>query len=108
MLSLRTARESHTLSSYESLVQLNVGKVVALTAVLSRTGIHGSCIGGIKNTPEVIDLCAQNNIKPEMKIVGPKDVGMPLQLFSQELMAESTMSWTLQGSRRHHLDSPWI
>lgn len=51
------------------------GKVTALPMVFSRTGIHGSCIGGIKNTQEVIDLCAKHDIKPEIKIIGPEEVG---------------------------------
>jgi len=37
--------------------------------VFLRQGVQGSLIGGIKNTQEVVDLCASKGIYPEVKVV---------------------------------------
>lgn len=42
--------------------------------MLSRQSIAGSLIGGIKETQEVIDLCAAKGIYPDCKIVEAKDI----------------------------------
>ena len=34
----------------------------------------GSLIGGIKETQEVLDFCAEHNIHPECKMINPDEV----------------------------------
>lgn len=84
-LVLDTVSVNHEVMDYNGMLDTNgthvllgltadIGKMVALPMVFSRTGIHGSCIGGIQNTQEVIDLCAKHDIKPEIHIIDPQEI----------------------------------
>lgn len=42
--------------------------------VFNRIGIVGSLIGGMRETQEVLDLCAEHDIKPAIKMIGIDDV----------------------------------
>jgi len=56
---------------------LNTGLVVGIAADALTCGtsrVKGSGIGGIESTQAVIDLCAANNIRPEISIVKPQDI----------------------------------
>lgn len=48
--------------------------VPQLPLIFGRTGIHGSVIGGIRSTQEVVDLCAAQNIFPETKVVPVSEI----------------------------------
>ena len=37
--------------------------------MIKRQSLSGSLIGGVKETQEVIDFCAKNNIKPAIELV---------------------------------------
>lgn len=49
-------------------------KVVQLPLLFSRASIAGSLIGGIKQTQEVIDLCAKEKIYPDTKLIKCSEV----------------------------------
>lgn len=84
-LILDTVSVNHEVMHYNGMLDTNgthiilgltadMGKMVALPMVFNRTGIHGSCIGGIQNTQEVIDLCAKHDIKPEIHVIDPQEI----------------------------------
>merc|ERR1712014_139225 len=50
----------------------------------SRTGIHGSLIGGIRNTQEVIDLCGKANIQMDTKVVSASEVNSIMEKLDTE------------------------
>lgn len=79
-LILDTISANHDITTYLPLLDVS-GIIVALglctqphsvpqlPLIFNRTGIHGSVIGGIKTTQEVVDLCASKKIYPETKVV---------------------------------------
>ena len=42
--------------------------------VFQRLSISGSLIGGIADTQEILDLCAEHDIRPEIQLIDPADV----------------------------------
>ena len=42
--------------------------------VFSRITLAGSLIGGIKQTQEILDLCAEKDIRPSIKMIDIKDI----------------------------------
>jgi uncharacterized zinc-type alcohol dehydrogenase-like protein len=58
--------------------------VSAIPLIFSRTGIHGSLIGGIRNTQEVIDLCAKANIQMDTKVVSASEVNSIMEKLDTE------------------------
>lgn len=61
-----------TLKRDATLCRVGVGKLTTpnaygqMTTVLTRTSISGSNTGGIRETQEMVDFCAQNKIKPQI------------------------------------------
>ena len=49
-------------------------KVESGLLVFNRITLAGSLIGGIKETQEVLDLCAKHNIKPTIKMIDIKEI----------------------------------
>ena len=49
-------------------------KFVPADVVFNRIQIAGSLIGGVKETQEVIDLCVEHGIRPQIKMIGIEDV----------------------------------
>lgn len=47
---------------------------MTLPLIFGRRRITGSLIGGIKETQEVLDFCAEHNIHPECKIIAPSEI----------------------------------
>lgn len=45
------------------------GELVTVPIVLSNKSVAGSLIGGIKQTQEVLDFCAEHNIHPECEMI---------------------------------------
>ncbi len=41
---------------------------------VGRNSFSGSLIGSIRETQDIIDFCAENNIKPQVEIISPNDV----------------------------------
>jgi uncharacterized zinc-type alcohol dehydrogenase-like protein len=60
--------------------RVGVGKVVdsneigQMNLVLYRNALAGSNTGGIRETQDMVDFCALNNIKPEITIVPMKGI----------------------------------
>ena len=48
---------------------IEIPKFVPADVVFNRIQIAGSLIGGIKDTQEVIDLCAKHNIRPKIEVI---------------------------------------
>lgn len=79
-LILNTVSADHDVMMYEALLRPN-GVLVQLGLVqkphtvpqtpliFQRHSIAGSLIGGVKATQEVVDLCAEKNIHPDVKVV---------------------------------------
>ncbi|PQA96991.1 Zn-dependent alcohol dehydrogenase [Chryseobacterium shigense] len=82
---ISTIPVSYDLSAYIALVKPNGNYTqVGLPAgnisfnnfafISSRVNFNGSLIGGIPETQEILDYCAQNKIYPEIQIVDIKDI----------------------------------
>lgn len=50
--------------------------------VFNRIQIAGSLIGGIKETQEVLDLCAENDIKPSIKMIEMEEINDVLEALA--------------------------
>ncbi|ADM10233.1 alcohol dehydrogenase [Parvularcula bermudensis HTCC2503] len=72
----------------------NFENVVPGPLVFNRIGIAGSLIGGIKETQEVLDLCAEHDITPSIKMVKMQDINDVL----------STLEEGNDGDFRHVID----
>jgi uncharacterized zinc-type alcohol dehydrogenase-like protein len=83
---LVTVPDSFDLTPYISLMKLN-GSIVTvgllgeykkpvnnMNLAMSRISISGSLIGGIADTQEVLDFCAEHNILPETKLIKIQDI----------------------------------
>jgi uncharacterized zinc-type alcohol dehydrogenase-like protein len=92
-LILDTISASHPVASYLSLLDINGSIIVLgictepfavpqLPLIFGRNGIHGSVIGGIASTQEVVDLCAAKNIYPETKVVPVTDLNVVYEALS--------------------------
>lgn len=57
----------------EALNQIFVGNEMGITNVVTlfagRKIIAGSCIGGIKETQEMVDFAAKHNVKPDIEVI---------------------------------------
>ena len=56
-------------------------KFVPGPMVFERIQIAGSLIGGVKETQEVLNLCAERDIKPEIKVIGIEDINDVFELL---------------------------
>ena len=84
-LILDTVPVKHDLTPYTPLLDVDgslviVGQVGPMAAfmtvplIMGRRRIAGSLIGGIKETQEVLDFCAEHNIEPECKLIRPDEI----------------------------------
>lgn len=82
---INTIPVPHDINAYVSLMKPSttlcvVGNMMGFEDVQSgplvfnRIGLHGSLIGGIADTQEVLDLCAEHGIEPELKIVTTDEI----------------------------------
>lgn len=82
---LDTVPVKHDISVYAPLLDIDGSLVIVgqvgdmnefqtLPLIFGRRRVAGSLIGGIKQTQEVLDFCAQHNIHPECKIIRPAEV----------------------------------
>lgn len=82
---LDTIPVKHDFNTYMPLLDIDGSLVVVgqigpmeelMTAplVLGRRRIAGSLIGGIKETQEVLDFCAEHNIHPECEMIKPEEI----------------------------------
>lgn len=79
-LILNTVSAPHDIMLYHKLLRPN-GTIVQLglvqdphsvpqvALIMTRTSIAGSLIGGVKRTQEIVDLCAEKSIHPDVKVV---------------------------------------
>jgi uncharacterized zinc-type alcohol dehydrogenase-like protein len=49
--------------------------VSPFSLIMSNISVAGSLVGGIDGTKEMLDFCAKNDIKPEIKVIDAKDAG---------------------------------
>lgn len=84
-LMINTIPVPHDINAYVNLMKpsstlvvvgnmMGFEKLESAPLVFNRIGLHGSLIGGIEDTQEVLDLCARHNIAPELKIVQISDI----------------------------------
>jgi len=82
---LDTVPVQHDCTPYTSLLDIDgslviVGQIgpmemsMAMPLVFGRRRVAGSLIGGIQQTQEVLDFCAEHNIHPDCKIIRPDEV----------------------------------
>lgn len=82
---LDTVPVQHDCTPYTSLLDIDgtlviVGQIgpmdmsMAMPLVFGRRRIAGSLIGGIQETQEVLNFCAQHDIHPECKMIRPEEV----------------------------------
>ena len=50
--------------------------IAAFPLILKRRRLAGSLIGGIKETQEMLDFCAEKNIGADVEVVAAKDINM--------------------------------
>jgi uncharacterized zinc-type alcohol dehydrogenase-like protein len=46
-------------------------QIPAFPLALSRVSVSGSAIGGIPETQEMLDFCAEHDVRPEIEVVQP-------------------------------------
>lgn len=84
-LILDTVPVKHNLDSYTPLLAVDgtiviVGQIgpleepMTIPLVMGRRRIAGSLIGGIKETQEVLDFCAEHNIHPDCKMISADEI----------------------------------
>ena len=84
-LIIDTVPVKHDVNIYTPLLDVNgslviVGQVgpmeefMSMPLIFGRRRVAGSLIGGIKETQEVLDFCAEHNIHPECKMIRPDEV----------------------------------
>lgn len=84
-LIIDTVPVKHDVNIYTPLLDVNgslviVGQVgpmegfITWPLISGRRRVAGSLIGGIKETQEVLDFCAEHNIHPECKMIRPDEV----------------------------------
>jgi alcohol dehydrogenase (NADP+) len=89
-LLINTIPVPHDLNPYISLMKPNsnlvvVGNMIKFPEfapgplVFNRISVAGSLIGGIKETQEVLDLCAKHDIKPHVKMISADDINEVFQ-----------------------------
>lgn len=82
---INTIPVSHDLAPYINLMKPNSNLVVVgnmmsfpefspAPLVFNRISVSGSLIGGIKETQEVLDLCAKHDIKPHVKMINIDEI----------------------------------
>ncbi|MAI62049.1 MAG: hydroxyacid dehydrogenase [Micavibrio sp. TMED27] len=91
---LDTVPVKHDVSVYTPLLDVDgtltiVGQVGPMDEFMSwpliggRRRVAGSLIGGIKETQEVLDFCAEHNIHPECKIIKPSEINDAFEHLSK-------------------------
>ncbi|MNR54173.1 Aldehyde reductase YahK [compost metagenome] len=48
--------------------------VTSFSLILGRRSFAGSAIGGIKETQEMLDFCAEHNITADIEVIGVNEV----------------------------------
>lgn len=82
---LDTVSADHDYSMYMNMLTTNgvmtcVGappspaKVPAFTLIMKRRSLAGSLIGGIPETQEMLDYCAEHNIVSDVEVINIKDI----------------------------------
>lgn len=103
---INTIPVPHDLAPYISLMKTD-GKIIVVgnmvtfpefspaSLVFSRITLAGSLIGGIRQTQEILDLCAEKGIRPSVKRIDIKDINA---------VFESLASGHSDGHFRHVID----
>ncbi len=103
---INTIPVPHDISPYISLMKTDghlvvVGNIVQFpefspgSLVFKRISLCGSLIGGIRQTQEILDLCAEKDIRPEIRMIDIKDIN---EVF------ENLANGTTGGHFRHVID----
>jgi len=91
---INTIPVSHDIAPYISLMRPNsalivVGNMISFPEfspgplVFNRITLAGSLIGGIPETQEVLDLCAEHDIRPSIKMIGIDEVNDVLDVLEK-------------------------
>ncbi|WP_100644379.1 NAD(P)-dependent alcohol dehydrogenase [Alteromonas facilis] len=84
-LIIDTVPVKHNVDDYTPLLDVDgtlviVGQVgpmnesMTIPLIMGRRRVAGSLIGGIKETQEVLDFCAEHNIHPDCKMIKPEEI----------------------------------
>ncbi len=60
------------------------GPVNNMKVAFYRRSLSGSLIGGIRETQEVLDFCAEHNILPEVEIIPIQDINNAFERMQKE------------------------
>jgi uncharacterized zinc-type alcohol dehydrogenase-like protein len=82
---LDTVSAAHDINAYLALLKINgthicVGVpsepsgIAAFSLIFGRKSLAGSLIGGIRETQEMLDYCAENNIVSDIELIDMKDI----------------------------------
>lgn len=82
---LDTVSAEHDFNMYLSLLKTdgtmmcvgapsNPAQISAFSLIMGRKSVAGSGIGGIKETQEMLDFCAENNIVSDIELINIKDI----------------------------------
>lgn len=93
-LIIDTVPVEHDVTPYTSLLDINgtlviVGQVgpmkefMTVPMIMGRRRIAGSLIGGIKQTQEVLDFCAEHDIHPICEIIRPDEINSAYDVMSK-------------------------
>lgn len=94
-LVLNTVPVYHNYTAYNTLVKktgkqvllglhAGFGGVIALNKITFNAGkLRTSMIGGIKNTQEIINLCAKHDIRPRVKIIPVQELNHAFELLDE-------------------------
>jgi uncharacterized zinc-type alcohol dehydrogenase-like protein len=100
---------NHDFSSYLDLLDTNgkllvVGlpieqpKVSPFSLITNRRSIIGSCIGGIKETQEMLDYCAQHNIVSDIELINMQEINTAYERMLNKTnpdLREWYLSWAV-------------
>jgi uncharacterized zinc-type alcohol dehydrogenase-like protein len=84
-LMISTVPEAYSMQQFVNLLKLNgtlinvgamepIQDVSGVSLALGRKSVAGSAIGGIAETQEVIDYCADRNIKADVELIRAEDI----------------------------------
>ncbi|KFZ39187.1 hydroxyacid dehydrogenase [Shewanella mangrovi] len=93
-----TVPVKHDVSMYASLLDIDgtiviVGQVgpldelMSIPFVMGRRRVAGSLIGGIKETQEVLDFCAEHNVYPDCEMIKMDEINSAFERLAQGDMA---------------------
>ncbi|KAH0685942.1 hypothetical protein KY285_016494 [Solanum tuberosum] len=78
--SLNTSRHFLNTLFIKSIILNLANLVIVLTG---RKIVGGSCIGGMKETQEMLDFCAKHNITADIELISVDNINMAMERFAK-------------------------